>query len=71
MTPKNTPARLARAMRANGGPFAILYEPRRVLATTCTAPKKTGPKPKNYNFCTSIATQADSDKTARIKGKSL
>jgi ribosomal protein L25 (general stress protein Ctc) len=82
-----TKERQARALRAQGGPFAICYTPR-AQVKPCSAPKKTGPKPKrdqshqakmlrdladrkNPTFCISIATQSDSDKTARIRGRSL
>lgn len=84
------------AMRANGTPFAILYEPR-AIPNTSTAPKKRGPKPNKSkaqksamaletpaerrarqlqvnsspNFNVPIATQADSLRTAVIKGRAL
>lgn len=97
---KEAQERQARALRAQGSPFAICYVPRK-QAKPCTAPKKTGPKTtlsstpkataakpkydqsnhakmlrdpmesKSSTFCTAIATQADSDKTQRIKGKPL
>jgi hypothetical protein len=63
-----------------GGPFDILYVPRAV-ADSAKAPKKPGPKsvkaelhhPINSapEFNRPIATQADSERTRKVRGRGL
>lgn len=76
----STTEREGRAMRANGTAFAILYEPRaipdRVKPRIRNNPKRTYTDKVLRDlentapaFNTRIATQADSRRTAAIKGK--
>lgn len=57
--------------RSTNNAFSILYEPRAVPDSK----KRTGPKAKvlrdntGHHLCTPIASQADADKQARIKGR--
>ena len=64
--------------RSMGGPFDILYVPRAV-AGSASAPKKPGPKSAELHkpinsapsFNLPIATQADSERTRKVRGRGL
>lgn len=60
------PEREARAMRATGTAFAILYAPR-TIPDTATAPQKRGPKPKvnaDQSYKAKVLRDLDNSKPA-------